>query len=392
MAVKRAKRLQTSVPGVGCIYKPTYRDKKTGELKHSAVFWMSYQTDDGPVARSTKQRDQAAAFAELVRIAGERVSGQIQDCGPERVTFGQLFDLVTADYQKKSSLKQTNLRIKKHLRPVFGDMKVISLRKADVEAFKKSALKKISPATVNRCLSIMRRSLQLGADHDPSLVIRAIPKWFGKLDEDNVRTGVVTPEMYDSLMPHMAPHVQTAFCIGYHLGMRRGEILSLKWEQVDFERGVIVLEKKQTKGKKARTAPIYGHMRPILEMAQACAGGCPYVVQEDGRRVFDIKTAWHNSFDRAGLLVDTGRLRKTGEKLLKPEALFHDLRRTAATNMIRAKVSPEMILRIVGWKSMAMLRRYGILDEADAVAVGREMETYWSAQRGQTPEPHVKPS
>lgn len=343
---------------------------------------MQYNTDDGPVSRSTKHRDQAAAFAELVRVAGERVSGQIADCGPERVTFGQLFDLVIADYQQKSSLPQTKRRIKLHLRPFFGEQKVISLRKSDIEKFKALKLKTLSPASVNRCISILRRSLTLGAKHDPPLVVRAIPEWFEKLEEDNTRTGVVSPEMYAAVMPEMAPHIQTAFCIGYHLGMRLGEILSLRWDQVDFAAGVIRLERRQTKAKKPRTAPIYGQMGPILEMARATANvQCPFVVQESGQRVFSIKTGWMGAFERAGLLYATGKKRKNGQELLKPLALFHDLRRTAATNMDAAGISRSRIKECVGWKTDAMFERYRIGSDKAAVETGQQMEAWMDRVR-----------
>lgn len=380
----RKRTLPKSIPGIGCIFQPTYRDKKTGELKHSGIWWMQINTDDGVISRSTKQRDQEAAYSELLRAAGERVSGQIQDTAPERVTFGQLFDLVIADYvrMKKASLPQAKRRMAKHLLPIFGDMKVINLRKADVESFTSRSLKKgLSAATVNRCLSLLRRALQVGADHDPSLVIRRIPKWFVKLDEDNTRTGLISEEMYDALMPHMAPHVQTAFCIGWHLGMRLSEILSLKWEQVDFKTGIIRLKRSQTKAKKPRTAPIYWKMRPVLDMARSAADPiCPYVVQDDGKRVYSIKTAWYGAFKRAGLLVDTGRLRKSGESLLKPQALFHDLRRTAATNMDKHNVSQVRIMEIVGWDTPAMFDRYRIGNEKGAVATGRQMEESMALQ------------
>lgn len=380
----RGKIAQTHIPGVGFIFRPSYNDKKTGQTKRSGIWHMEYQTDDGPVRRSTKQRDQSAAFAELVRIAGERVTGQIQDSGPERVTFAELFRLVVADYKSRglSSISQLKDRIRKHLTPAFGDMKVISLRKSDVDRFKSRASKKLSVATINRCLAILRRSLQLGAEHDPPLVIRAIPGWFKAEEEDNARSGIVSEETYRAVMPHMAPHVRTAWCIGYHVGMRSGEILSLRWEQVDLKAGLIRLERKQTKGRKARSAPIYGDMRAMLEMAQSAnPPGCEYVVQEDGRRVFSIKTAFAAAWKRAEMLVDTGRLRKDGTKLLKPPVLFHDLRRTAATNMIRANVPTAIILLTVGWKSPAMLKRYGILEEADTVQVGRQMEAHWAQRR-----------
>lgn len=381
----RKKTLPKSIPGIGCIYQPVYRDKKTGEKKHSSIWWMQINTDDVAIARSTKQTDHAAAYAELVRAAGDRVSGQIQDSAPERVTFGQLFDLVIADYERneRSSLSQTIRRIKNHLRPEFGSMKVINLRKTDVEDFTKRAIKKgLAPATVNRCLSILRRALQLGADHDPSLVIRRIPNWFVKLNEDNVRTGTVSNEMYEALMPQMSPHIQTAFCLGWHLGMRLGEILSLKWDQVDFESGVIRLKRKQTKAKKPRTAPIYWRMKSVLQMAYERRNPlCPYVVQEEARRIYSIKTAWYGAFERAGLLVDTGRKRKSGAPMLKPQALFHDLRRTAATNMDAAGISQTRIMEIVGWETPAMFDRYRIGSDKAAVETGKLLEASLLQQR-----------
>ena len=46
-------------------------------------------------------------------------------------------------------------------------------------------------------------------------------------------------------------HQKLILVIGYHLGMRRGEILKLRWDQVDWDANLIRLEKKQTKGKRA---------------------------------------------------------------------------------------------------------------------------------------------
>jgi integrase len=373
---------QTHIDGIGFIYRPTYRDKKTGELKHQAVWWMAYNTDDGDIRKSTRQRDQQAAFNELIRTASKRVSGEIADTAPERVTFSRLFELLVEDYRnrKLASLTDVEGYLRLHLRPFFGAMRVIDLRKADVERFRRETLKTTSPASVNRYVSILRRALQLGANEDPPLVIRTIPKWFGKLAEDNVRTGIVTREMYEAVLPHMAPHVRTAFVIGWHLGMRRGEILGLRWDQVDLAAGVIHLSRSQTKARKPRIAPIYGDMAAVLEMARAGSGACPYVIQHEGKPVRSIKTAWAAAFARAGLMYDTGRLRKSGEKLIKPKALFHDLRRTAATNMDAAGVSQQQIMEIVGWETPEMLRRYHIGSVKRAVEEGRKIEDYMARQ------------
>lgn len=61
--------------------------------------------------------------------------------------------------------------------------------------------------------------------------------------------------------------VALVLVVGYHFGMRRGEILKLAWDQVDWDANLIRLEKKQTKGKKARNAPLYGELRAWFELA-----------------------------------------------------------------------------------------------------------------------------
>src|SRR3954451_22565247 len=97
----RGKTLQTTIPGFGPIYQPTYRDKKSGTLKHSSIWWMDYSTRDGRVYRSTLQRDQEAAYSELLRQAGRKGTGEITQTAPERVTFAGLFDLLVADYEQR---------------------------------------------------------------------------------------------------------------------------------------------------------------------------------------------------------------------------------------------------------------------------------------------------
>ena len=49
------------------------------------------------------------------------------------------------------------------------------------------------------------------------------------------------------LREELPDHQRLILVIGYHLGMRRGEILKLRWDQVDWDANLIRLEKKQTK-------------------------------------------------------------------------------------------------------------------------------------------------
>jgi integrase len=54
--------------------------------------------------------------------------------------------------------------------------------------------------------------------------------------------------------------VKALYVCGYHVGAREGELLKIQWSQVDLDASVIRLTGGQTKGKKARSLPIYGEM------------------------------------------------------------------------------------------------------------------------------------
>lgn len=367
----RKATIPSHIPGFGCLFQ---KDKSPN------WYIKLYATPDRDERRfSTGQTDKAAAFAELTRLAGQRATGELSHGAPEKVRFNELFALMERDYTRRglATLHDLKLTLAKHLRPVFGSMKVMDLRKRDIEDFVDGRLKgfknatgeteTLSPASVNKLIAYMRRAMSLGAEDDPPLVLR-IPKWFKKLELDNVRTGVFTHQMYRAMLIELAPHAKLVLVIGYHLGMRRGEILGLRWEQVDLNAGLIRLQRKQTKAKKPRVAPIYGDMRAWLEMAKAehdaAYPDCPYVVHDKGERVYSIKTTWNASIRRSGI----------------DKALVHDLRRTAATNMTAAGIARERIKDSVGWETDAMFARYQIGSDKAAVETGQQMDRWFAEQ------------
>lgn len=146
--------------------------------------------------------------------------------------------------------------------------------------------------------------------------------------------------------------------------MRRGEILSLRWDQVDWQENLIRLERRQTKAKQARVAPLYGELRAWLDMAFSTREGCPNVISWKGEGIREIKTAWNKARIRAKL----------------PELLVHDLRRTAVRNMIRAGIPEKQAMRISGHKSRSMFDRYDITDERDIQIAGQKLAQYLEAK------------
>ena len=72
----------------------------------------------------------------------------------------------------------------------------------------------------------------------------------------------------------------------------------------------------------------------------------------------DFRKSWKNLCTAAGV----------------PNLLFHDLRRTAARNLRAAGVPEEIIMRIAGWKTSSVFKRYAIVDNTDVRAALQQLE------------------
>src|SRR5215469_2624242 len=166
------------------------------------------------------------------------------------------------------------------------------------------------------------------------------------LPEDNVREGTLTHEQYRAIRDALPPYGRISFVIAYHTGPRKGEIRKIEHERIDLKAKRIQLPGRTTKNGKPRYLPIYGDMEAEIDMALSTADrNCPFLVQHNGKPVFDFEKAWNTARKAAGV----------------PQALFHDLRRTALTNMIEAGLSEKEAMEIIGHRARTVFDRYHIV-------------------------------
>lgn len=152
-------------------------------------------------------------------------------------------------------------------------------------------------------------------------------------------------------LPHYGDHLTPAVLLSMNTGMRRGELLALKWASVDMKGKQITVEGSTAKSQQTRHVPLNDEALDVLKKWKAQA--------PDSDRVIPIstgfKTAWSHLLERA--------------KITKFR--WHDLRHHFASRLVQAGVPLNTVRELLGHGSMAMTLRYAHLapdQKAEAVA------------------------
>jgi integrase len=296
---------------------------------------------------------------------GEVADGRLPAVKAQKTTFDELKELYLKDYQingRKSIRRARELAARLTAR--FDGLRareITSQRILNYILDRQAA--RIANGTINRELAALKRMFRLGTLQTPPLVV--VVPYIPHLEENNVRRGFFTEEEYKLLRAALPDHVKVPLIIAYWTGMRAGEIVSLRWEQVDLEQSLVRLEPGTTKNNQARLVPLVEEVtkalwqwkqRMLLEYPN-----CPWVCHYRGRRLIRVpKRAWQTACRRVGL----------GGKL------FHDLRRTAVRNMSRSGIPERVAMLMSGHKTRSIFDRYHIVSQSDLLVAKERLEAF----------------
>ncbi|MBA2377039.1 MAG: site-specific integrase, partial [Rubrobacter sp.] len=162
--------------------------------------------------------------------------------------------------------------------------------------------------------------------------------------------------------------LEALYVLAIHAGLRQGELLGLKWDDVDLEDGSLQVRRTLsiTKGGPVFTAPKTSGSRRSVKLTNAAIEALRGHLKRQLAEIDKVGSLW-NPGEADGLIFasETGepldRRKVTArhfKNLLKraelPEIRFHDLRHTAATLLLSKNVNPKIVSEMLGHSTIAI--------------------------------------
>jgi len=270
-----------------------------------------------------------------------------------KTTLKELTDKYKENFQDQPGYKGGKRFSIRNFKEYFGEETLLAnINYVDLETYRNHLKSKLTihdkirkPATINREMACLRHIMSKAVEWD---IIERDPFKKGKslhLKENNKRLRFLSEDEITSLINACPPYLKNVVVCAINTGMRRGEMLSLKWDQV--RNGLIYLNK--TKTNESRQIPINDALNAVFkEIRTEQQLKSKYVFTYQGKRITDsVRVPFSTSMKRAGIV----------------DFRFHDLRHTFASQLLLHGGDLKDVQELLGHKSMTMTLRYAHLTQ-----------------------------
>jgi integrase len=399
-------RAQAPKPTVA---KPEARPASRGggrifSRKGSSLLWCAYYLRGREYRESTHETDPQKAEKFLKRrlkAVGADQIGAAPFIGPhqERVRISELLDALQADYQLREKDSPQFRSSLKYVRLAFGDWRAVEVTAERVDEYVKEQLgADLKPASINRRTQLLKQAYKLAIERghlSKAPIIRHLS------EKGNTRTGFFDEQQFREVLTHLPDHLRDCCLFGFLCGWRKNEIKTLAWE--DVEGDTIRLKGINAKTGEPRMVVLEGELAELMARRKAArpvttATGdvmlADLVFHHQGQPIGDFRKAWQTACVTAGVgkfvcrqcgqpanghkceSCGTDSIRYVGR-------LFHDFRRTAVRNMVRAGVPERIAMSVSGHKTRSIFDRYNIVSEDDLRSAMQKTQEFLKGVREQ---------
>lgn len=338
-------------------------------FKRGETWWISFYVDAREQRESAKTNDEDRALKTLRAKLKEVHAHELDPAKPfltqrhRKRTIADLLDALKADFEIRGIASKQNLSNINRMRADFGMVRATVLCSEAVDGYiEKRLANGDAKASVNRVLQLLKQAYKLAELPAPKI---------RRLDEsDNVRRGFFSEAEIRRVMANLPGELADFTLFAWLTGMRKSEIASLRWEDVDGS--CIRLRAENAKNGTARLIPLEGELADLIVRRKAARQIkiketvmlSALIFHREGEPIREFRKSWAAACSKAGI-----------------RRLFHDLRRSACRNMIAAGVAQVTAMQVSGHKTDSMFRRYAIVSETDLRMALRATQQYLAAAK-----------
>lgn len=349
--------------GEGSIYPHKRNGKKVGYRGSYTV-----HTATGPKRRYVSGKTREETRQKLAKAMSDRDGGLVFDAAS--LTVGEYLERWLPDSVKgtvrTSTFEVYGYMVHPHIVPGLGRLKLKDLTPAHVRAFYRDRLDAgLSPATVHKMHVVLHKALD-GAVSD-SLIPRNAAKGV-KVPQAGARKEIrpLSPDQARTLLDAAGgDRLEALYVLAVATGLRQGELLALRWEDVELEDAVLrVLQTlTRTRGKVALGPPKTNRSRRSVGLTETAVIALKAHLSrqlEEMERMGSLYRPGGLVFaNETGGIINPSNLRnRSFARLLKraeiPKIRFHDLRHTCATLLLAKNVNPKIVSEMLGHSSIAI--------------------------------------
>jgi len=265
------------------------------------------------------------------------------------------------DYSKANKAWTTYKRDKistNHLTAFFKNKYLFEIQPDMIEKYKMKRLKKVGPASVNRELACLKHMFTKAIEWGK---VKENPAQKAKLlKEPPGRLRYLKPDEIKALLNACASYIRPIVITALNTGMRKGELLNLKWSDIDLKnRKITVINSKNNE---SRVIPLNQTLYQELFNLQQKARGEYVFSDKNGNPFGDIKKGFSAAVSRAGI----------------KNFRFHDLRHTFGSHLVMQGIDLRTVQQIMGHKEIKMTMRYAHLSPEYVQKAVEKLDSLWT--------------
>ncbi len=358
---------------------------KDGKPKREGPWFVQYPHSRDPETGKIKYRTEKASFskkkAEKIFRAKVDAFQEMDQLGVQvdpELTFSKLMDWgLGQDVMSAKASASDDLARAVHLKAEFGNRKAAQITPLMVDNFRIKMKKTVSEHTdkpfsgssINKMVSLARRIYYLAMDAG---MVKSNPFARRGTFKEEPKGHYIPDQEFREIHKHLPEYLKPVILVAYLTGMRRGEILELKWDRVNLSEGYVDLTPEDTKTDEPRRI-YFGSIKELKDVfinadRKKKAGQNLVFTKDDGSPV----PKWYiqRLFKKACLKAKVYPYR------------LHDLRHTFNTNMTKAGVDQVVVMKLTGHKTNAMFLRYSHIDKEQSEGAMEKLNGFLSEKNG----------